>query len=65
MIYCRSAKHLYLGLLEREIKQLYLNIVLKGDTERLVKFKIGKNMVFIIRTVSADVMKVRYRIIRC
>ena len=58
---------MYPGLpsrLEREIKQLYLEKVLKGDTERLSKFKIRiedppkrKNMVFIGGAVLADVMK--------
>ena len=50
--------------LEREIKQLYLERVLKGDTERLAKFKIRiedpprrKDMVFIGGAVLADVMK--------
>jgi actin-related protein len=59
---------MYPGLpsrLEREIKQLYLERVLKGDTERLAKFKIRiedpprrKDMVFIGGAVLADVMKV-------
>merc|ERR1712165_588660 len=58
---------MYPGLpsrLEREIKQLYLERVLKGDTERLSKFKIRiedpprrKDMVFIGGAVLADVMK--------
>jgi len=58
---------MYPGLpsrLEREIKQLYLERVLKGDTERLAKFKIRiedppkrKNMVFIGGAVLAEVMK--------
>merc|ERR1712098_33780 len=58
---------MYPGLpsrLEREIKQLYLERVLKGDTERLAKFKIRiedpprrKHMVFIGGAVLADVMK--------
>jgi len=58
---------MYPGLpsrLEREIKQLYLERVLKGDTERLSKFKIRiedppkrRNMVFIGGAVLADVMK--------
>lgn len=58
---------MYPGLpsrLEREIKQLYLERVLKGDTEKLVKFKIRiedpprrKDMVFIGGAVLADVMK--------
>jgi len=58
---------MYPGLpsrLEREIKQLHLERVLKGDTERLAKFKIRiedpprrKDMVFIGGAVLADVMK--------
>lgn len=58
---------MYPGLpsrLEREIKQLYLEQVLKGDTDRLGKFKIRiedpprrKDMVFIGGAVLADVMK--------
>ena len=62
---------MYPGLpsrLEREIKQLYLERVLKGDTERLAKFKIRiedpprrKDMVFIGGAVLADVMKVKTR----
>ena len=61
---------MYPGLpsrLEREIKQLYLERVLKGDTERLAKFKIRiedpprrKDMVFIGGAVLADVMKVEF-----
>ena len=64
---------MYPGLpsrLEREIKQLYLERVLKGDTERLAKFKIRiedpprrKDMVFIGGAVLADVMKVRARFV--
>ncbi len=60
---------MYPGLpsrLEREIKQLYLERVLKGDTERLAKFKIRiedpprrKDMVYIGGAVLADVMKDR------
>ena len=60
---------MYPGLpsrLEREMKQLYLERVLKGDTERLSKFKIRiedpprrKDMVFIGGAVLADVMKDR------
>ena len=60
---------MYPGLpsrLEREIKQLYLERVLKGDTVRLSKFKIRiedpprrKDMVFIGGAVLADVMKDR------
>ena len=58
---------MYPGLpsrLEREIKQLYLERVLKGDTERLSKFKIRiedpprrKDMVFIGGAILADIMK--------
>ncbi|KAG1696497.1 Actin-related protein 2 [Nymphon striatum] len=58
---------MYPGLpsrLEREIKQLYLENVLKGNTEQLQKFKIRiedpprrKDMVFIGGAVLADVMK--------
>lgn len=58
---------MYPGLpsrLEREIKQLYLERVLKGETEKLAKFKIRiedpprrKDMVFIGGSVLADVMK--------
>lgn len=58
---------MYPGLpsrLEREIKQLYLENVLEGKTERLSKFKIRiedpprrKDMVFIGGAVLADVMK--------
>ncbi|CAL8111227.1 unnamed protein product [Orchesella dallaii] len=58
---------MYPGLpsrLEREIKQLYLERVLKGDTEKLSKFKIKiedpprrKDMVFIGGAVLASVMK--------
>jgi len=60
---------MYPGLpsrLEREIKQLYLERVLRGDTDRLSKFKIRiedpprrKDMVFIGGAVLADVMKDR------
>merc|ERR1711884_1022740 len=60
---------MYPGLpsrLERGIKQLYLERVLKGDTDRLSKFKIRiedpprrKDMVFIDGAVLADVMKDR------
>ena len=60
---------MYPGLpsrLEREIKQLYLERVLKGDTDRLSRFKIRiedpprrKDMVFIGGAVLADVMKDR------
>jgi actin-related protein 2 len=58
---------MYPGLpsrLQREIKQLYLQNVLKGDTERLSKFKIRieappqrKHMVFIGGSVLANIMK--------
>ena len=58
---------MYPGLpsrLEREIKQLYLERVLKGDVDKLSKFKIRiedpprrKDMVFIGGAVLADVMK--------
>ncbi|CAG0895510.1 unnamed protein product [Darwinula stevensoni] len=58
---------MYPGLpsrLEREIRQLYLERVLKGDTEKLSKFKIRiedpprrKDMVFIGGAVLAEVMK--------
>jgi actin-related protein 2 len=58
---------MYPGLpsrLEREIKQLYLQNVLKGDTSRLSKFRIRiedppqrKHMVFLGGAVLADIMK--------
>lgn len=58
---------MYPGLpsrLEREIKQLYLERVLKGDVDKLQKFKIRiedpprrKDMVFIGGAVLADVMR--------
>merc|ERR1711976_178247 len=58
---------MYPGLpsrLAREIKQLYLERVLKGDTEKLSKFKIRiedpprrKHMVFLGGAVLADIMK--------
>ncbi|XP_005100913.1 actin-related protein 2 [Aplysia californica] len=58
---------MYPGLpsrLEREIKQLYLERVLKGDTTALSKFKIRiedpprrKHMVFMGGSVLADIMK--------
>ncbi|ESO00621.1 hypothetical protein HELRODRAFT_187209 [Helobdella robusta] len=58
---------MYPGLpsrLEREMKQLYLERVLKGDTERLTKFKIRiedpprrKHMVFMGGAVLAKIMK--------
>lgn len=50
--------------MEREIKQLYLEGVLKGDTSKLSKFKIRiedpprrKHMVFLGGAVLADIMK--------
>jgi len=58
---------MYPGLpsrLEREIKQLYLERVLKGDVSKLSKFKIRiedpprrKHMVFLGGAVLADIMK--------
>lgn len=58
---------MYPGLpsrLEREMKQLYLERILKGDTEKLAKFKIRiedpprrKHMVFMGGAVLADIMK--------
>ncbi|KAJ3338737.1 Arp2/3 complex subunit, actin nucleation center [Gonapodya sp. JEL0774] len=58
---------MYPGLpsrLEKEIKQLYLQKVLKGDTSRLGKFKIKvedpprrKHMVFLGGAVLGDIMK--------
>lgn len=58
---------MYPGLpsrLEREIRQLYVERVLRGETEKLAKFKIRiedpprrKDMVFIGGSVLADVMK--------
>ncbi|XP_011800906.1 PREDICTED: actin-related protein 2 [Colobus angolensis palliatus] len=58
---------MYPGLpsrLERELKQLYLERVLKGDVEKLSKFKIRiedpprrKHMVFLGGAVLADIMK--------
>jgi len=58
---------MYPGLpsrLEREIKQLYLERVLKGDASKLSKFKIRiedpprrKHMVFMGGSVLADIMK--------
>lgn len=60
---------MYPGLpsrLEREIKQLYIERVLKNDVEKLNKFKIRiedpprrKDMVFIGGAVLAEVMKDR------
>ncbi|XP_071080220.1 actin-related protein 2-A [Haliotis cracherodii] len=58
---------MYPGLpsrLEREIKQLYLERVLKGDVDKLSKFKIRiedpprrKHMVFLGGSVLADIMR--------
>lgn len=58
---------MYPGLpsrLEKEVKQLYLQKTLKGDTSRLSKFKIRvedpprrKHMVFLGGAVLADIMK--------
>ncbi|RKO92693.1 actin family, partial [Blyttiomyces helicus] len=58
---------MYAGLpsrLEKEMKQLYLERVLKGDTSRLSKFKIKvedpprrKHMVFLGGAVLGDIMK--------
>jgi len=58
---------MYPGLpsrLEADIKGLYLKNVLRGDTERLKKFKIKidspprrKHMVFLGGSVLADIMK--------
>lgn len=58
---------MYPGLpsrLEREVKQLYLERVLKGNTEALSKFKIRiedpprrKHMVFLGGSVLADLIK--------
>lgn len=52
------------SLLERELKQLYLEGVLKGDVEKLSKFEISigdpprrKHMVFLGGAVLADTMK--------
>eukprot|EP01113_Clastostelium_recurvatum_P042547 TRINITY_DN68_c0_g3_i4.p1 TRINITY_DN68_c0_g3~~TRINITY_DN68_c0_g3_i4.p1 ORF type:complete len:494 (-),score=149.64 TRINITY_DN68_c0_g3_i4:365-1846(-) len=60
---------MYPGLpsrLEKEIKQLYLDKVLKGDKSKLSKFKVRiedpprrKHMVFIGGAVQADIMKDR------
>ncbi|KAL2917245.1 Actin-related protein 2 [Polyrhizophydium stewartii] len=60
---------MYPGLpsrLEKEVKQLYLERVLKGDTSRLSKFKIRvedpprrKHMVFLGGAVLGDIMKDR------
>jgi len=58
---------MYPGLpsrLEREMKQLYLERILKGDTEKLAKFKIRiedpprrKHMVFMGGAVLGEIMK--------
>lgn len=58
---------MYPGLpsrLEREIKQLYLERILKGATERLANFKIRiedpprrKHMVFLGGAVLSDIIK--------
>ncbi len=58
---------MYPGLptrLEKDLKQLYLSKILKGDTERMKKFKIKiedpprrKHMVFMGGSVLADIMK--------
>jgi len=58
---------MYPGLpsrMEREVKQLYLQKVLRGDTSRLSKFKVRiedpprrKHMVFLGGAVLADIMK--------
>jgi actin-related protein 2 len=60
---------MYPGLpsrLEKEMKDLYLNRVLKGDVKRLEKFKLRiedpprrKHMVFLGGSVLADIMKDR------
>lgn len=60
---------MYPGLpsrLEKEMRQLYLDRILKGDTERLSKFKLRiedpprrKHMVFLGGSVLADIMKDR------
>ena len=57
---------MYPGLpsrLEKEMRQLYLDNILKGDTDRLKKFKLGiedpprrKNMVFLGGSVLAQLM---------
>lgn len=57
---------MYPGLptrLEKEMRQLYLDKILKGDTERLKKFKLNiedpprrKHMVFLGGSVLADIM---------
>ena len=58
---------MYPGLptrLEKDLKQLYLSKILKGDTERMKKFKIKiedpprtKHIVFMGGSVLADIMK--------
>ena len=60
---------MYPGLpsrLEKEMRELYLTEVLKGDTARLAKFKLRiedpprrKHMVFLGGSVLADIMKDR------
>jgi len=60
---------MYPGLpsrLEKEVKDLYLDQILKGDTKRLAKFKLRiedpprrKHMVFLGGSVLADIMKDR------
>jgi len=60
---------MYPGLpsrLEKEMKELYLSHVLKGDTKRMGKFKLRiedpprrKHMVFLGGSVLADIMKDR------
>jgi actin-related protein 2 len=60
---------MYPGLpsrLEKEVKQLYLERVLQGDTSRLSKFKIRvedpprrKHMVFLGGAVLGEIMKSR------
>jgi len=60
---------MYPGLpsrLEKEMKELYLENVLKGDVKRLAKFKLRiedpprrKHMVFLGGSVLADIMKER------
>lgn len=59
---------MYAGLpsrLEKELKDLYLERVLKGDKKKLEKFKLRiedpprrKHMVFLGGSVLADIMKV-------
>jgi len=60
---------MYPGLpsrLEKEMKELYLNKILKGDTKALAKFKLGiedpprrKHMVFLGGSVLAGIMNER------